>query len=74
MDSTWCFGPRLPHRVEQRPLHFHLLVRIQFGGSNRGMRSSWAEYIFESQQCQIRNLHRFPYPYPHRRNVTDAHG
>jgi hypothetical protein len=74
MDGTWCFGPRLSHRVEQRPLHIYLLVCIQFGSSNRSIRSSWAEYTFESQQRRIRNLYRFPYPYPHRRNATDAHG
>lgn len=74
MDSTWCFGPRLSDRVEQRPLHIPLLVRIQFGRSNRSIRSSWAEHIFEFQQCRVRNLYRFPGPYPHQRNVTDAHG
>jgi len=74
MDSTRFFGPRLSHRVEQRPLHSHLLVRIQLGSSNRGMRSPWTEYTFEGQQCRSRNLYRFPYPYPDRRNVTVAHG
>ena len=74
VDCTWCFGSRLSHRVEQRPLHIYLLVCIQFGSGNRSIRSPWAEYTFESQQRWIWNLYRFPHPCAYRRNVTDAHG
>jgi len=74
MDSTRFFGPRLSHRVEQRPLHIDLLVGIQLRSSNRGGCGPWAEYTFEIKQYWIWNLYRFPHPYHDRRNATDAHG
>jgi hypothetical protein len=50
MDGTWCFGPRLSHRVDKWPLHIYLPVCIQCGGSNRSIHNSWAKIIFETNR------------------------